>query len=58
MCITGVLDGKDLWKSLDDSVFGFGKNIFKKVVKIPPGELQTRGRMIKYRDDIKVVGSR
>ena len=32
------------------------KNIFKKVAKIPPGELQTRGGMIKCRDDIDIVG--
>jgi hypothetical protein len=29
------------------------KNIFEKVAKIPPGELQTRGSMIKYEPTIK-----
>jgi hypothetical protein len=43
-------------KALFIKVLRFRKNIFKKVAKIPPGEIQVRGDMIKCPDDIDTVG--
>jgi hypothetical protein len=35
-----------------------GKNIFKKVAKIPPGEIQDRATVVKERDETEFVSWR
>jgi hypothetical protein len=50
----GILDGRIDGNRLVVNDFGAAKNIFKKLVKIPPGELQRRGVVVKREDEDRI----
>jgi hypothetical protein len=53
--LNGFLDGWIDGKSLPLNYFSVAKNIFKKVAKIPPGELQECAAMIKEVGETEII---